>query len=57
MRLVTVGTLPVSLREELGLSWGPLRERLLSSSELAIRQLLPRLPRGIRSFPAARRAA
>jgi uncharacterized protein (DUF2236 family) len=57
MRLVTVGTLPVSLREELGLSWGPLRERLLSSSELAIRKLLPRLPRAIRSFPAARRAA
>jgi uncharacterized protein (DUF2236 family) len=57
MRLVTVGTLPVSLREELGLSWGPVRERLLSSSELAIRQLLPWLPRAIRSFPAARRAA
>jgi uncharacterized protein (DUF2236 family) len=57
LRLVTIGTLPASLREELGLSWGPLRERLLSSSELAIRQLLPRLPRAIRSFPAARRAA
>jgi uncharacterized protein (DUF2236 family) len=57
MRLVTVGTLPGSLREELGLSWGPLRERLLSASEGTIRRLLPLLPSPLRRFPAARRAA
>lgn len=56
IRLVTVGTLPAGLRAELGLPWSPRKERLLSSSELAIRQLLPRLPRLIRTFPAARRA-
>ena len=57
IRLVTIGTLPESLREELGLSWGPLRERLLSASEGTIRHLLPLLPSPLRQFPAARRAA
>jgi uncharacterized protein (DUF2236 family) len=56
IRLVTVGTLPESVRRELGLPWSPRRERLLSSSEAAIRRLVPRLPRPIRTFPAARRA-
>jgi uncharacterized protein (DUF2236 family) len=57
IRLVTVGTLPESLREQLGLSWGPLRERLLSASSETIRRLLPLLPSMLRQFPAARRAA
>jgi uncharacterized protein (DUF2236 family) len=57
LRLVTIGTLPPDLRQELGLSWGPARERLLSASQLAIRRLLPRLPRMLRAFPPARRAA
>jgi uncharacterized protein (DUF2236 family) len=57
IRLVTVGTLPASLREQLGLSWGPLRERLLDASSGTIRRLLPLLPSPLRQFPAARRAA
>jgi uncharacterized protein (DUF2236 family) len=57
IRLVTVGTLPASLREQLGLSWGPLRERLLDASSGTIRMLLPLLPSPLRQFPAARRAA
>jgi uncharacterized protein (DUF2236 family) len=57
IRLVTVGTLPEKLREELGLSWGPLRERLLDASSGTIRRLLPLLPSPLRQFPAARRAA
>jgi uncharacterized protein (DUF2236 family) len=57
IRLVTVGTLPESLRAELGLSWGPLRERLLDASSGTIRRLLPLLPSPLRQFPAARRAA
>jgi uncharacterized protein (DUF2236 family) len=57
LRLVTVGTLPAGLRQELGLSWGPARERLLTTSQAAIRRTLPVLPRLLREFPAARRAA
>jgi uncharacterized protein (DUF2236 family) len=57
IRLVTVGTLPPALRDELDLSWGPLRERLLAASQGTIRRLLPLLPSLLRQFPAARRAA
>lgn len=57
IRLVTVGTLPESLRDELELPWGPLRERLLSAQQGTIRRLLPLLPSLLRQFPAARRAA
>ena len=57
IRLVTVGTLPPALREELDLSWGPLRERLLTASQGTIRRLLPLLPSLLRRFPAARKAA
>ena len=57
IRLVTVGTLPAALREELDLPWGPLRERLLGASQRTIRRLLPLLPSLLRQFPAARRAA
>jgi uncharacterized protein (DUF2236 family) len=57
IRLVTAGTLPDSVRDELGLSWGPLRERLLDASSGTIRRLLPLLPSMLRQFPAARRAA
>jgi uncharacterized protein (DUF2236 family) len=56
LRLLTVGTLPESLRSELGLAWGPLRERLLGASQGTIRRLLPLLPGPLRKFPAARRA-
>lgn len=57
IRLVTVGTLPAQLREQLGLSWGPARGRLLAASQAAIRRTLPLLPSLLREFPAARRAA
>lgn len=57
LRLVTVGTLPASLREELGLPWGPLRQRLLTASQGTIRRVMPLLPSLVRRFPAARAAA
>src|SRR5215207_8352398 len=57
MNLLTIGTLTGELRDELELSWGPLRERLLAASGLTIRRLLPLLPSPLRKFPAARRAA
>jgi len=55
LRLVTVGTLPAEVREELGLEWGPGRQRLLAGSQAAIRRLLPVLPALFHRFPAARR--
>jgi uncharacterized protein (DUF2236 family) len=54
IRLVTTGTLPEPLRDELGLGWGPGRERLLGASQLAIRRLLPALPALLHRFPNAR---
>jgi uncharacterized protein (DUF2236 family) len=54
LRLVTVGTLPPRLREELGLGWDPARDRLLAASQLAIRRLLPLLPALVHRFPQAR---
>lgn len=54
VRLVTVGTLPASLREELDLPWGSNRERALAGSQAAIRRLLPILPALVRRFPKAR---
>jgi uncharacterized protein (DUF2236 family) len=54
IRLVTAGTLPQSLRDELELDWGPGRERLLTASQLAIRRLMPALPALLRRFPQAR---
>lgn len=54
IRLVTVGTLPEPLRDELELGWGPGRERLLAASGLAIRRLMPALPALFRRFPHAR---
>ena len=57
IRLVTTGTLPEPLRDELGLDWGPGRERLLGASQLAIRRLLPALPALLHRFPNARAGA
>jgi uncharacterized protein (DUF2236 family) len=54
LRLVTVGTLPASLRTELGLPWGAGRERALAGSQLGLRRLLPLLPAILRRFPKAR---
>jgi uncharacterized protein (DUF2236 family) len=52
--MVTVGTLPAGLRSELGLSWGPARERALAGSQLAVQRLMPLLPSLVRRFPNAR---
>jgi uncharacterized protein (DUF2236 family) len=54
LRLVTVGTLPASMRTELELPWGAARERALAGSQLAARRLLPLLPALFRRFPKAR---
>lgn len=54
LRLVTVGTLPPALRDDLGLEWGAGRERLLAASEKAVRRLLAVLPAVVRRFPQAR---
>jgi uncharacterized protein (DUF2236 family) len=54
--LATVGMLPGRLRDELGLVWGPGRERLLAASRVMLRGALPLLPRLLREFPPARSA-
>lgn len=54
LRMVTVGTLPAGLRSELGVNWGPARERALAGSQLAVRRLMPLLPSLVRRFPNAR---
>jgi uncharacterized protein (DUF2236 family) len=54
LRMVTVGTLPPGLRSELGVNWGPARERALAGSQLAVRRLMPLLPSLVRRFPNAR---
>lgn len=57
LRMVTVGTLPAELRTDLGLTWGPARERALAGSQLAVRRLMPLLPALVRRFPRARTGA
>jgi uncharacterized protein (DUF2236 family) len=56
MNLATVGLLPARLRDQLGLAWGPGRERLVGASRLMLRGALPLLPRLLREFPPARSA-
>jgi uncharacterized protein (DUF2236 family) len=56
MNLATVGMLPARLRDELGLGWGPNRERLVAASRVMLRRALPLLPRLVREFPPARSA-
>jgi uncharacterized protein (DUF2236 family) len=54
LRIVTIGTLPATLRTELGLSMGPFHERALAGSQFAVRRLMPLLPALLRRFPRAR---
>ena len=56
INLATAGMLPARLRDELGLPWGPNRERLLAASRTLARTLLPVLPSLVREFPPARSA-
>lgn len=54
--LATTGLLTPRWRAELGLPWGPGRERLLDASQLVLRRALPLLPGLVREFPHARSA-
>ncbi|HEX8053837.1 MAG TPA: oxygenase MpaB family protein [Thermoleophilaceae bacterium] len=56
LNLSTVGHLPTSLRDELGLPWGPHRARLFEASRLVLSAALPVLPKLLREFPPARSA-
>jgi uncharacterized protein (DUF2236 family) len=56
LNLATVGMLPQRLRGELGLAWGPNRERLLAASRTVFRGALRLLPGLLREFPPARSA-
>jgi uncharacterized protein (DUF2236 family) len=56
LNLATVGMLPAGLRGDLGLRWGPNRERLLTASRTLGRTLIPVLPGLVREFPPARTA-
>lgn len=55
LRLVTVDLLPRPLREGYGLRWDAPRKRLLRSAQLAVRLVLPRVPRPIRNLPTSAR--
>jgi len=54
--LATAGLLTPRWREELGLPWGPNRERVLDASRFVLRRALPLLPAVVREFPGARSA-
>lgn len=54
--LVTTALMPAWIREELGMAWGPTRERLHSAQRNVIRRLIPVLPSLLRDFPPARTA-
>jgi uncharacterized protein (DUF2236 family) len=54
--LVTTALMPAWLREELGLAWGPRRERVHAAQRNVIRRLIPVLPSLLRDFPPARSA-
>jgi uncharacterized protein (DUF2236 family) len=56
LNLVTTALLPAWLRDELGLPWGPARQRLHAVQRSMIRRLMPVLPSLLRELPPARRA-
>ena len=56
LKIATAGMLPPRLREELGLPWGPHRERLYGAGRAVLRTLVPALPGLLRDFPPARSA-
>ena len=53
VRLVTVGSLPRTLRRRLGLRWTRERELALRAQQEAIRRLFPLLPDRLRLMPPA----
>lgn len=56
VKLATAGLMTPRWRAELGLPWGPNRERVLDASRFLFRRALPLLPSVAREFPAARSA-
>jgi uncharacterized protein (DUF2236 family) len=58
LRFVTTGLMPEALREGFGLTWSPMKERLLDSIASGIRVgVIPLLPLKLRRWPHARDAA
>ncbi len=53
---LTIGFLPLRLRDLYGYRWGPGRQRLFTLGAIAIRRLLPLVPARLRYTPWARRA-
>lgn len=56
VKLATAGLMTPRWRAELGLPWGPSRERLLDASRVVLKRTLPLVPSVARQFPAARSA-
>lgn len=54
--LATTWLLPTRLREELGLPWGPVQERMAAASVPLVRTMLAVTPGVLRDYPQARRA-
>lgn len=50
-RFVTAGFLPASFREQMGLSWGPRRQRRFELLMRALRRVVWALPPVLRRFP------
>ena len=50
---VTIGTLPPSARDKLGLAWTARDERLLRLLGAAVGRIVPLLPEKLRYFPIA----
>ena len=57
IRLVTIGLLPPTIREDYGFSWSPRKQAILRLSARLIRTTLPLTPPILRHWPAARRLA
>lgn len=56
INLATVSLLPVKLRTDLGLDWGPRKRQFVDASRALIRRTLPVVPSLLREFPPARSA-
>ncbi|HZT52125.1 MAG TPA: oxygenase MpaB family protein [Stellaceae bacterium] len=51
--LVSIGLMPPRLRDEFGLTWGPLRQAIVDAAAFGTRTLLPAVPAAWRVAPAA----
>ncbi len=56
LNLATVGMLPASLRSDIGLPWGPNRQRLFDASQLVLSARAAGAPAPLPRVPAARSA-